>query len=217
MTARPSVGRHRPSYADLHLRRNPFGALEPDERGEVAVVDLEPWGSEIERRLREPAPGLDRLSVQLVGPPGSGKSTHLAALARRFPSAGHIAWSHEEGWGMLREGELLLVDDAHMMPRRLLKEALRRPVTVLATHRDLGVRLRGRGRQVRVVDVPGATGASRVRAIVRRRLEWARRGDGAVPQVDWALLDRLIERHGHDLRRIVGTLYDHLEDLRETG
>lgn len=204
-------------YACLNLRRNPFGALDPEERAEVAVVDLEPWASEIEGRLAAGDAGTRRLSIQLVGPPGSGKSTHLAALARRFPSAGRIAWSHDEGWGMLPEGELLLIDDAHMMPHRHLKVALRRPVTVLATHHDLGRRLRGRGRDVRVLDVPGGTSGARVRAIVRRRLEWARRGEGEVPQVDRMLMDRLIERHGCDLRRMVGALYDHLEDLRETG
>lgn len=182
------------------------------------MVDMEPWGSEIERRLGAPAPGMAPLSVplsvQLVGPPGSGKSTHLAALARRFPFAGHVAWSRDEGWGMLPEGELLLVDDAHMMPRRLLKASLRRPVTVLATHHDLGRRLRGRGRDVLVVDVPGATDLARVRQIVRRRLQWARRGEGALPRVEGPFVDGLIERHGADLRRIMADLYDHLEDRR---
>lgn len=201
-------------YARLDLLRNPFGELDGAERVEVAVVDLDPWADEVRRRLERPE--LPPIVVQLVGPPGSGKTTHLAVLARRFPGAGRIRWSAVEGWPAgLPPGEPLLVDDGHMMPGVLLDRALRRRAIVVATHRSLEDRLGREGADVVTVDVPGGTTLERVREIVRRRIEAVRRREGERPRIDPGHLATLHERHGHDLRALVGDLYDHVRQLRE--
>jgi hypothetical protein len=57
----------------------------------------------------------------------------------------------------------------------------------------------------------------RLRRIVERRISWARRTEGPVPQVPDTTLQALLLRHGDDLRAIEGTLYDAIQCMKEPG
>lgn len=199
-------------YAGLNLRRNPFSALPPDERTSVAVVEVEPLADLLHERI-DAGSRLPPLAVQLVGPPGCGKTTWLRALRERFPDAPTVAWSAVRGWPPVPPGPLLFVDDAHLLPWRLRRRLRARRVLALATHRDLGGALRRRGYETRTVDVPSLATGGRLRRIVDRRIAHVRRAEGPVPDIPDADLEALLRRHGPDLRAVLDTLYDRIQAL----
>jgi hypothetical protein len=81
------------------------------------------------------------------------------------------------------------------------------------THEDLE---RAAGRPMRTVRVD-VVDARRVRAIVDRRIEWARRAPGAVPTVSDLAIETLIARHGSNVRAIIGSLYEAVQRMEEPG
>jgi hypothetical protein len=65
---------------------------------------------------------------------------------------------------------------------------------------------------VQCVEVAGLD-VARLAVIIARRIELARRTDGAVPWLDEAACARLISLYGDDLRAIVSRLYDVFQAL----
>jgi hypothetical protein len=189
-------------FAHLNLRRNPFGEPPVDTRASLAIVDLP------DLRAGEP--------VQLIGDSGRGKTTHLLALRARHPGAFYERL--HEGESRLREpapaAGTFLLDEAQRLNatdlRRLTAGDL---VLAFGTHHDLSPVV---GRPLRTVRVD-VVDVARLRAIVDRRLEWARRAPGPVPVVPDAVLSVLIARHGTDVRAIEGALYDAVQKLEEPG
>jgi hypothetical protein len=189
-------------FAHLNLRRNPFGEPPVEARAALAIVDLP------ELRAGDP--------VQLIGDSGRGKTTHLLALRARHPGA--VYERLHEGESRLRtpapSGGVFLLDEAQRLNpadlRRLFAGSL---VLALGTHDDLSPIA---GRPLRTVRVD-VVDVARLRAIVDRRLEWARREPGPVPVVTDAVLSVLVARHGTDVRAIEGTLYDAVQRLEEPG
>jgi len=189
-------------FAHLNLRFNPFGEAGLADRGELAVVDLPPLrGGDV---------------VQFVGDSGRGKTTHLLALLARYPGA--VYERLDEGQDRCR-GEvprtgLFLLDEAQRLRPSLLPRLLgREGPLALGTHADLSA---AAGRPLPSVRLSGLDPA-RLRAILERRIAWARRGPGPVPVVGDSTLRELIRRHGDDLRAIEGTLYDAFQGMKETG
>lgn len=211
-------------YAHLNLRTNPFRSLEPAERADVAVVEVEglarwlregghgrpdgPTAREHGPGPRRPGGGADgRRILQLVGAGGCGKTTWLEALHRRLPGASLVAWSAVHGWPPLPPDGPLLVDDAQELPARSRRVACRRGVLVLATRTDLTRRLRRLDGELRTLRVEDLVTPTRMVRMIARRMEWARRGPGAVPAFSRATLARLWARHGPDVRRTYEELY----------
>ena len=258
MTPRPGL-----PYAHLNLRTNPFRTLSPEERAALAVVDLEPWAGRIRSRLsrrspaspapRDPSPGVSRghrpfgrrpsrlptLVLQLLGPPGCGKTTHLAVLRAHVPGAPRVAWSApggegreasggeggRDGWPSVPEGDPLFLDDAHELAGEAWPAILTgRRVVVAATQRDLGPVLAGSHAatarcgpagagpvEVRTIRIAERIAPDHLDRIVARRLEWARRGPGPLPKVARATLVSLLARHGPDLRAVTDDLYERIQ------
>ena len=189
-------------FAHLNLRFNPFGEADAEERGWLAVVELP------ELRPRE--------VLQLVGDSGRGKTTHLLALRARHPEA--VYERLDEGQdgcrgAVPRSGVFLLDEAQRLRPSRLRRLIQREGLTVLGTHVDLSALA---GRPLRCVHLSGLD-LPRLRAIVERRIAWARRGQGPVPTVPDPTLRTLIERHGDDVRAIEGALYDSIQAMKEPG
>lgn len=190
-------------FAHLNLRFNPFGEPAPEERDGLAIVDLPEFG-----------PGE---VVQFLGESGHGKTTHLLALRARDPRAVYEKLEEgEDRWRSCPSGPApFLLDEAQRIRRswrrRLFAEAR---TLALGTHEDLSAYS---DRPVRTVRLVGLTTPPRLRDIVDRRIEWARRGPGPVPVVPDPTLRVLMERHGGDVRAIFGLLYDSLQKQKEPG
>lgn len=196
-------------YAHLNLRQNPFGHVDLAERDELAVVDI---GAVVER-LASP-----RYAVQFVGDRGSGKTTHLLAVADRFPGAAYVHFAEGQR-PPIPVGSPLLIDECQRVPRRDRREALRRGVPlVLATHRDFSRELRSAGYDVETVEVARWTTPERLCELLNRRIQRVRRGDGPVPSVSLGTAGQLLSRFGPNVRAIETHLYDvfhELDDIRD--
>ena len=189
-------------FVHLNLRRNPFGEPPPSERASLAV-------------LEELGPLRAGEAVQFIGESGRGKTTRLLTLAALHPGA--VYERLDEGDRRCRAnvpaGGVYLLDEAQRARPRSLAAALARAGRVaLGTHEDLAAIA---GRPLRTVRLDAPPTVERLDAIVRRRVEWARRGPGPVPEVGREALAKLIALHGSDLRAIEGHLYDLFQSLEE--
>ena len=200
-------------YQQINLRVNPFGSLDPEDLARVAAVDVETVVEVLGGTGPAEGAPARRIAYQLLGPPGCGKSTTLEVLRQRFPGAPLLAWSSETGWPAVPVGkDLLLVDDAQMMTGRVRRRVVRWRRLVIASQRDMGRALEGEGYETHSIWLPDAMSDERLREIVDRRLEWARRGSGAIPRIETMRLRELLVRYGPDLRAIVDDLYTMIQD-----
>ena len=185
-------------FVHLNLRWNPFGEVPREERGSLGVID------DLELRSGE--------ILQFIGEQGHGKSTHLLALAARYPDA---RYQHiPEGCTTFDEPvtDPFFLDEAQRVkPRRLRDLFARNSTLVIGTHDDLSSLT---DRPVRTIRLEHLSN-DRLRAITGRRIEWARRGPGPVPTIPDTTIEALISRHGDDVRAIEGTLYDAVQELTE--
>ncbi len=194
-------------YARLNLRRNPFGSIPLEDRGHLAVLDLDPITAALEP---------DRAALQIVGDRGHGKTTHLLAIrARLFPDAPYIHLDQERAIPAIPAASLLFLDEAQRFPRRQLAQLGRGTARlVLGTHADHARALSRAGRPVTTIRLgPRDLTADRLGRLLGRRIEHARRGPGPVPSITPGSLSNLLGRHGSNIRAIEDELYDHFCDL----
>lgn len=199
-------------FGHLNLRRNPFGAL-PDEAWAQVVLpafELEP----VIERLGRPG-----YCLQLMGDSGRGKSSHLRMLHASFAN---------EPWTYVAEGtrpripearQVVFVDEVWRLPFWQRRTLWRRPCSfAIGTHFDHAAELRRAGVQVQTVEVGGLTPA-RLLALMRRRIDWARRGPAPapVPEPTLALAQALVAVHRDDLRAIQRELYERFQRLEAPG
>lgn len=183
-----------PRWRALGLARNPFGELTPDEWAAAAVVDLDPLLAWLDR---------DGRCLQLVGPPGRGKTTHLHALRRAIPGS---VW-RRAGQDPPGPGAVILLDEADAVGPigrwRHLGSASR---CAIATHGDHTAELRLLGWEVRTVAV--AVDPHVAERIVAARVALV--GEAPVPEVAPLLA-------GDDLRALTHRLYDVFQEPVEPG
>jgi energy-coupling factor transporter ATP-binding protein EcfA2 len=190
------------AFSHLNLRVNPFGEPSAGDRARLAVV--------------EAAALAEGEIVQFIGDSGRGKTTHLLALASRYPSAVYEKLDEgQDRWTALvpRDAPLLLDEAQRARPDDLRALLASVRTVALGTHADLSGLSPRPMRTVRV----GGVGSKKLGAIVARRIEWARRGPGAIPWVSKNALTTLGRRHGDDVRAILGELYDLFQTLPEVG
>jgi hypothetical protein len=196
------------AYAHLNLTRNPFGEATRTERMRLTVADVDSFVEQLRR------PGF---AVQFLGDKGRGKTSHLLAIRAFFPDVPYVHIG-ESGWPRIPRGHPLLLDEAQRLPAWRRRLVFRRRVSfAIGSHVDHLDELRAEGLEVRTVRPAEATDVDRLDAIVRRRVEWARRGPGPVPRVPRRALARLIEAAGADLRSIEHVLYEAIQHAREVG
>jgi hypothetical protein len=187
-------------YSHLNLRVNPFGEPDLGERARLAVVTLPPWTADV--------------PLQLIGGCGSGKTTHLLALQARHLDSQYYRLDLGQDRLPRRSADSapLIVDEAQRLRRSHLRNLVQRHGRLaLGSHEDLSVVA---GRPFVTVRLGGWT-LDRVRSIVKRRIEWARRGAGPVPTVSDAFLQALLARHNDSVRGIEWELYDVFQKLEE--
>lgn len=194
-------------FAHLNLRYNPFGELPLSARPALAILDPAPYLA----LLEEP-----RAALQFMGHKGRGKTTHLLTLASIRP--GPYVHLPEDGPfpEVPLEEPLLYLDETQRLPRRTRKALYKGPSRlVLGAHEDHARELRKAGRPVTTIRVGAGLTPERLAQIVERRVEAARRGPGAVPQVPAESLSRLLSRFGEDLRGMEHHLYECFQALKE--
>lgn len=161
--------RPRLAFAHLNLRRNPFGEPERSERGGLAIVDERTLANWI-RRLCEPG-----FALQFIGENGRGKSTHLLALHRRFPSA-PIVFVGEGEKHRLPSGAPFFLDEAQRVGRRRLARLFRRGGSVaLGSHANHFTELAAAGLDVVTVYPAADLEPAKLARILERRIRRAQR------------------------------------------
>lgn len=207
-------------FHHLNLRWNPFGEPPPEDRGRLAVLapgELDRW------QARLSAGGW---VIQFLADEGRGKSTRLHALSDRLPEAPYLYFAEDEPRRSMNrrlagtaDAPVLLLDETQRLSRWTRRRLWRRPgvAIALASHRDHRREAERAGLRVETVRA-GAADEGRdpvelLAAIVRRRIEWAQRGPGAVPEISRETLAALVAEHGDDLRAIEDRLYDRLQTL----
>ena len=183
-------------YSRLNLTRNPFGALTLEEWIETAVLDLPPLCAHIR-------PGV---ALQLLAPPGRGKTTHLLSLWTRLPHARYVRLGNQVPPA---RAPIWLIDEADLSLVGCWRYLRVADAVVVATHRDLSsfLRIAGFGVHTHTVSVPPCQLAE----LWQRRIERARLGPGTVPRVSQALIDQLVLAHGTDLRAMAFALYERFQ------
>ena len=211
-TAQPEVSVGAPAalpFGHLNLRRNPFGELDLSQRARLAVVEIDRFV----RRLKRPG-----FAVQFTGEKGRGKTTHLLAIMRRFPEAAYVHVGENERPPRIPLGQPLLIDEVQRLPRWRRRRAFRKSVSLaLGTHQDLKSELTGAAFEVETVEVGDRLNARRLRQMLNRRIDWARRGPGAVPRITVETAQAMIGRFGDDVRAIEWYLYELFQGLRRIG
>lgn len=209
-------------WARLGLRWNPFGEPPPEDVADLVVLpELGTW----EEWLRRP-----RTTAQFLGHQGRGKTARLRRLQASFPGVPYLYLGEDRplpDLPLLRRreeegGPVLLLDEAQRLPRRKRRRLFRRVAEldaslVVGSHEDLAGEMRAAGLEPKTEVVEGLK-PDRLRAIVDRRLEWARRSTGEpAPSVSTDLdCSELADRFGDDLRSILDHLYEIFQRRAET-
>lgn len=186
-------------FAHLNLRKNPFGELLPHERGVLAVVEIPTI-----------IPGE---VLQYVGRSGRGKSTHLRGLAHHFSQARYeyLAKGQHRFVTLPKDCDFLLLDEAQRLyPSELKRLFANFPKLVLGVHWSLTLFSR---RRFRTINIKGLS-LQKLRLVVDKRIEWARRDAGPVPFIADEELRWLGDRFGDDLRSMEAFLYDIFQKLQ---
>ncbi len=193
-------------FSHLNLRRNPFGEVPAEERGQLAVADVERFVP----RLSEPG-----FVVEFVGDCGRGKTSHLRALWEHFRQAPFVRVDEDPRGFRAPKAPVVFVDEAQFLTRRQRGRLFgQRASFAVGTHERLADVYERAGLDWVTIEL-GGVDAALVEEMIARRVEWARRGSGPVPQVTRAAVERLIERHGDDLRAIEHELYEVFQRLQE--
>jgi len=188
-------------FAHLNLRFNPFGEATPSDRARLAVVDIDRFVDRLQRGG----------AVEFVAAHGRGKSSHLLALHRHFPDAPFIKL---ESAMRVAPAQVLFIDEVDRVANRAAVFRQVRSIA-LGTHSSVAAELRAAGLEVESGFV--SANADRLRDILERRIEWARRGAGAVPRLSESAIAALRSRFGDDVRAAEAHLYDRFQTLSEVG
>jgi hypothetical protein len=199
----PKGGTTNLPFAHLNLRRNPFGSLSRDERVELAVVDLK----NLPIALAEPG-----TAIQFLGPEGHGKTTHLISLHALFADKPYIQ-IHPGDRPKFSRSDLQFVDSIdHLSARQRRKIYGKSKSLACTTHVDVSPEMAAAGFRVHTCWI-GGYDAKRVKEVIHRRIEFARRDAGLVPTIDDEEVDHLMTRFGDDMRGMEWHLYEVFQRL----
>lgn len=199
----------RPAFEHLNLRFNPFGERPLTERSALAIVDIQEDLAFLER---------ERAALIFRAHPGRGKTTHLLAIRAALDrSAPYIHLREGEAIPRIPSAPLLFIDELQRLPIVERWRLFRRPGRlVIGTHAEHRPGLLLSRRPVRLRRLRGLD-AARLRAILERRIEGARRGNGPLPRLEDESLEALIRRHGDSVRAIEHELYELFQTLEAPG
>lgn len=199
------------AYAHLNLRHNPFGELPPDERAEVAVVEVGAW---LERL------GAGRFALQVLGEPGRGKTTHLLALRAELPEATyrHVGEDEHLRAADVAPGRPTMIDECQRLRPRVRRRIFAREgALVIGSHADHTPELVRAGYAVETVRPASELSVKKLAQMFEARIEHARRSPGPVPRIRAETLQALVAEFGTHVRAMEHALYERFQRLTEVA
>jgi hypothetical protein len=195
------------AFSHLNLRRNPFGDPSLEERAQLAVLDeLDQWA----QFVRTP-----KSVIQFIGDKGRGKTTRLLALHRQFPDATYLRIGPGER-PAIQPSDPLFIDELQNYPRRLRKRLFNcQHSFAIGTHIDHTREYRRAGLRVLTIEPALAVSQELLTRAFAKRIEWARRAAGQVPQLKADTIAALCYKHGTDIRAMENELYHVFQTLME--
>lgn len=210
-------------FARQALYRNPFGELTRQERADLALVDVESCLAKFEK---------PQFVLQIIGPCGHGKTTHLLAIERALQNRGlpcdYVYFPEDGRRPAVPKIRPLLVDEAQRVGWWRMRKLLTRPgPLVLGTHIDLTARFERAGFSVQTIDLSVGRSTEQLQAILNSRIESSR----MPPTVDelqqgreghplCMSMDQVVElenRFGSNIRLIEQHLYEVFQRKAERG
>ena len=186
-------------WARFNLHRNPFGELTPDERAELAVVEVD----YLIEMLGDP-----RQAVQFIGECGRGKTTRMLKLRSTLPESSYTYIPERLPCPPILSGNPILVDEAQRLSRSARRSVLcSRCSLVFATHNDLSKSLRKYGYRVHTEHIGESNGPELVCELLNRRIEASRLQSGVIPVISIEDAESLVAEFGNDIRGMENRLY----------
>lgn len=191
-------------FIHLNLCFNPFGELTAQQRINLAVVDLEG----LQSVLYEQA-----IAIQFYADHGRGKTTHLLSLHQLYPKVEYIKL-HSGERPEIQPRSIRFVDSIENLPGRKRLNLYRKTASIaLTTHTDLTKELNRAGYRVINRHVSTVDNETLLK-IFNSRIEYARRGAGAIPVVDMCAIGSLKSLFGDDIRAMEACLYDRVQNMK---
>ena len=200
------------AYSRLELRYNPFGELDRQQRIDTAVPRCD-FQSVISFLESDPE---SHRAVQFIGPPGSGKSTHLLMLATALPDFNYVHLPRNTR-RLVPARHHLMIDEAQRLgwrQRRRLFHAARS--VVLGTHRCFARGLRKLGFEVVTVSLTAAPEIDWLANVLEQKIRAAQRPkyrDRQVGLINGPTVVQLRDEFGNNIRGMERRLYETLYAL----
>ena len=190
-------------FSHLNLRFNPFGELNPEQRKQIAVVDIE----SIIRSLDLPS-----VAIQFLADHGRGKTTHLLALHKHYPDAEYTKIYTGDNPEFMSQA-IRFVDSIENITKKQRRDLYKKSGSIaFTTHTDLSQELERAGFSV-INKIISMKNEKTLLQIFRQRIEYARRAEGATPHIDLETVKQLKQRYGDDVRAMESFLYEKLQTL----
>lgn len=196
-------------WASLNLHRNPFGELTPEERAELAVVDVD----HLIEMLRQPM-----CAVQFIGQCGRGKTTRMLKLRSQLRESSYTYIPERPPCPPIGAGNPVLIDEAQRLSRAARHRVFASGCSlILATHRDLSRILRKYGYRIYTEHIGEGNSPQLVLELLNRRIEASRLRCGSIPQLSLADAEMLVAEFGSDIRSMENELYAQFQRILEGG
>lgn len=198
-------------FHDLGFCCNPFRALTREEWSQIAVVP---------KAIEEALEG-DFSHLQIIGDQGSGKTSALLALKKRFEDQGHrvqycyLPPERKRATRKWREVKILLIDEMQRLSQNQRLRVVNKiasshengPRLIFSSHEDLGPVFERLHRPLQTIELRHHEAAF-VRKIIERRLQFFSEGDRSKASLTDEAYALLSEIFANDLRSLEDILYE---------
>jgi chromosomal replication initiation ATPase DnaA len=198
-------------FHDLGFRCNPFRALTREEWSQIAVVP---------QAIEEAIEG-DFSHLQIIGNQGSGKTSALLALKKRFKDQGHkvqycyLPPGQTKLPGTWPVGEILLIDEMQRLTQNQRLRVVKKVAPmreaglrlIFSSHEDLSPVFARLRRPLQTIPLHHHE-AEFVRSVIERRLRFFSEGDSARASLTEEAYGWLGETFADDLRSLEDFLYE---------
>lgn len=191
------------AFSHLNLKFNPFGELNPEQRKQLAVVDIE----KIKNILNKPG-----VAIQFLADHGRGKTTHLLSLHELYPEAKYIKiFSGDKP--DFEFHEIYFIDSIENISKKQRNFLYKNSSSIACTtHTDLSRELNRAGYEV-VSKRVSLYDENILKKVFNDRIEYSRRGEGDIPVIDLRLINSLKQLYGDDIRSMEHHLYEKFQTL----